>query len=682
MSDPVDAGNLETFRILWLDALINNNENKAAQKQLRTVINHVKTFEDPVDFLHGVRHSTQTDRLVVIVSGRFSHHVIPKIHPLIQVISIYIYCMNKSHYEQHTQSYNKVKAICVELNELVHQIRLDHKNLSIMDDQLPFNIFSMNENDEQSSIELNGQFLYSQLLIDVLMQIKPNEKDKRELITLCRKSYKDNEKELDNVNRFDREYCPSQAITWYTSDCFLYRVLNKALRVQNINILYLFRSVILDINEQLKQAQAQKHIRVYRGQLMSNEELDRLRCSVGKFISINSFFSTSLNRDTTLLFLTTGIYANEHNHDKCFESVLFEIDADPVVVMSNSWNRPFANISTFSEFPSEDEVLFMLGSIFRLDDISYDQSSATVCNTLKTVKIIRMTLCNDQEKDLEQLYTVMKKYFSKAQTNNLLFGKLLVKMGKFNMAENYLCRSLGEFTSNDPSLADLYHLMGMVAGAQDNYNESLEWHRKSLTVCVQACAADHVNIGNSYNSMGIVYRKKGERIRALDSFNAAVSLFEQAHHENHQDMALLYGNIGNIYQEQKKYEDALKFDEKSLAIKTKYFPCVHADIGASYANIGVIYRCLGQYDQALDYYKRSLEIQLKSLPSEHLDIATTCKNIGILYKHKTEWKQALTYFEKASKLFHKLLPLQHPNVTKINTAIQYVSCQLNMQSIL
>ena len=44
------------------------------------------------------------------------------------------------------------------------------------------------------------------------------------------------------------------------------------------------------------------------------------------------------------------------------EQVLFEIDADPQ--LDNI--KPFSNITSFSYFPNEEEVLFMIGSIFRL----------------------------------------------------------------------------------------------------------------------------------------------------------------------------------------------------------------------------------------------------------------------------------------------------------------------------
>jgi hypothetical protein len=65
---------------------------------------------------------------------------------------------------------------------------------------------------------------------------------------------------------------------------FLYRLLNKALRVQNIDLLYLFRFFIRDLGEQLEKNKCTSSIRVYRAQQMSKEEVDILRHSVDEYI--------------------------------------------------------------------------------------------------------------------------------------------------------------------------------------------------------------------------------------------------------------------------------------------------------------------------------------------------------------------------------------------------------------
>ena len=47
---------------------------------------------------------------------------------------------------------------------------------------------------------------------------------------------------------------------------------------------------------------------VYRGQRMSKDELDILKNNIGKYISINTFLSTSTNRNLSLSFINGSIY--------------------------------------------------------------------------------------------------------------------------------------------------------------------------------------------------------------------------------------------------------------------------------------------------------------------------------------------------------------------------------------
>ncbi|CAF4684438.1 unnamed protein product [Rotaria socialis] len=532
---------------------------------------------------------------------------------------------------------------------------------------------------DRSSTELNGEFLHSQLLIDVLIRMKPSQQDKNELLALLKKEYKTNEADLKLVNEFHMAYESATAIWWYTRESFLYRIMNKALRVRNTELIVLFRTVIRDIYEQLLAHQCQKRVTVYRGQVLSIVEYKKLEKSCGSIISLNSFLSTSLNRKIAERFVQQNMHlcaSGDH------VVVVFEIDADPsVVCMKNGNNRrPFAQIDEFSYYCGEEsEVLFMLGSNFRLNQVSHDQSSSLSADATMSI-IIRMTLCSDHDNDLKQLYDHMKNEYNREETNLLSLGDVMLDMGKFDLAGKYYRQWLSELPSNDPSIYALYQRLGMIANAEGEYDASLEWYQKSLEMRMQTRPSDHVNIGNTHNSIGTVHQTKGDRGRALESYNQAVSLFKQAHDENHPKMASFYNNIGNIYQEEKKYFEALDFYEKSLAIWKKHLPPDHPDLGASYNNIGGVHQCLGHYDLALDHYNRSLKIRLKSLPAQHPDIASTYRNMGLVYEYKVELEQALIYMKKAQTIYEVALPLNHPNVVKIKDNVKRVEDKLKIKN--
>jgi len=101
--------NLESFALLWLDAQVDiNEENRQAQKKLRNIINHLKTFDDENDCQQYILSVSPQDRVVFIVSGRLGQIIVPQIHHLRQIISIYIYCINKQANIEWSKNFTKV----------------------------------------------------------------------------------------------------------------------------------------------------------------------------------------------------------------------------------------------------------------------------------------------------------------------------------------------------------------------------------------------------------------------------------------------------------------------------------------------------------------------------------------------------------------------------------------------
>jgi hypothetical protein len=102
--------NLETFSLLWLDENVNLiEENVIAQQKLRTVINQLKTFENYQTCEQYIQQIEDVNSVILIVSGRYGKELIPKIHDLLQLNTIYIYCMNVKLNELWAKDYQKVR---------------------------------------------------------------------------------------------------------------------------------------------------------------------------------------------------------------------------------------------------------------------------------------------------------------------------------------------------------------------------------------------------------------------------------------------------------------------------------------------------------------------------------------------------------------------------------------------
>lgn len=501
-------------------------------------------------------------------------------------------------------------------------------------------VFNLNLPKESSTTGLNGQFLHFQLLIDVLLRLQSSSTDRKDFLAFCQANYADNRYELEIVEEFETNYSSHRAIWWYTRESLVYRVLNKALRTNDIDVLFLMRFFIQDIENQLRSNQYSSSIRVYRSQLISKTELDLLRNSIGQLICMNSFLSTSLNRQRALAFLQSS---------KDYQSILFIIDADP----SLKGIRSFSQITEQSYFPEEDEILFMVGTIFHLVAIDHDEND---------LWIIRMNLCSNEQHQLNEVFNYMRKEYGDNQTNLLSFGKLLWTMGKYSQAEKYFRQLLNQLSENDPLRSYCYRALGNVTDDQGNYDESLVWHFKAIDLMEK----NDPMLAESYNSIACVYDHQDDWRQALKFYKKALNRSKEIYGDEHLTIAVCLNNIACIYAEQGENTRALEYYERVLDIRKKFLPVNHADLGASYNNIGEIYRRMHRYESAIEYLNIAKDIYHLSVRSDHPDQAEVLMNLGLVYQSQGDRQRALDYFTNSSTIYHQVLPSHHPSVRKID----------------
>ena len=100
--------------IVWLDGSVNSTaENVNAQQMFRTPTNHLKTYTDEKECENYIRSVSKDHRIILIVGDRLGSSIVPRIHQLLQVSAIFVYCMDKRN--QHwAKTYKKVSEIPVD----------------------------------------------------------------------------------------------------------------------------------------------------------------------------------------------------------------------------------------------------------------------------------------------------------------------------------------------------------------------------------------------------------------------------------------------------------------------------------------------------------------------------------------------------------------------------------------
>lgn len=640
--------NLETLHLFWLDASVNTSpENIKIQLKLRSIINYLQTFDNIHECKNVINSLSKDDRFALIVSGSFGREIIPHIHNLAQLSLIYVYCMNSKGHKEWTSQFDKIRLVTSNFDKIISQIRSDHQRQMIYDEPLSFLI------SDRSTGAIDGKFLHSQLLIDVLIGMPFSSNAIRELVSYISPTYKENQTDSLVLDEFMQDYSSDKVVWWYSRDSCIYRILNKALRVQDPDILFHYRFFIRDLQKQLQALQCQSRMHVYRGQSISLEEIQMLKKSVGEFISMNSFLSTSIDRQVALSFLPSS---------SKLQRVLFEIDADPKIITT----KPFANIQSLSYFKNEDEVLFMSGSIFQINEVRQDDSG---------IWIIKLQLSSDQNHNLKVLYKHMRGELCKSSISILSYGNVLRVMGKLDHAEKFYHRYLHELSPDHPDVGNCYYNLGLVTQEQGNYQSSLIWFNKALDI--YKTKHDQASIGDVLRSMALVYYCKEDYEEALKFYNEALSIYLPHFGDDHENVGACYDGMGATYGKIKKYRDSLWFKEKAFNIREKHLPADHPDLGQSYTCIGTTYNALGDFMSAIQHFNKSIKIYEKSLPPEHSRFAMTFKNMGITFENMKDFNKAQHYYKKAAEIYHHLFPTDHPDVVDIDAKINEISKYLS-----
>jgi tetratricopeptide (TPR) repeat protein len=629
---------------------------------LRQIVNNVNTFTDADECIDFINDSKE-EKTFMIVSEKFSQIIISIVHDISQVNSVYIFCGNKDRNEELTKEWSKVKGVYTDITSICETLKqgakdCDHNIVSINFVKTPDG--ASNPNLDQ----LDSSFMYTQILKEILLTIDFEQLQIDEFLTYCREQFVGNSAELKNIDKIEKEYHRHQPIWWYTYQCFLYSMLNRALRLMEVDLIIKMGFFLHGLHNHIaalhaEQYTGQNHSNsfvVYRGQGLSQTDFDQLMNTRGGLISFNNFLSTSLDGAVSLAF------AESNQYDPNQIGVLFEITVDPSVS-----SYPFANIQNVSYFKGEKEILFSMHSIFRIGQVKQINEN----NRLWQVDLI---LTSDNDSQLCALTEYRREEIG-GLTGWHRLGHLLIKLGHFNKAEE-LYEILLKQAKDESEKAIIFHYLGQITEQQGKYTEAVMIYEKALEIKRKTLPANHPNLAASYNNMGLVYYSMSEYPKSLSYHEKALEIYQKILPANNPDVATSYHNIGGVYKNMGEYSKALLCRVKAHEICLYTLPANHPDLATSYNNIGAVYNKMNEYSKALSYYKKALEIREKTLPTNHRHLGTSYNNIGGVYKNMGEYSRALSYYECALNILQDLLPYNHPHLLNVIQGIEFLKKKL------
>ena len=657
---------VQNVLLIWLDSNIDENSSDCQNTitHLRGAVNYVNIFtdvEECIQFLYDMGN----EKACMVISGALGQHIMPRVHDLSQIDSIFIFCGNKTYHEGWTKNwpkikdvYTEIKPICDALTKAAQQCEQNAVSISIMDGSDTLSKKSLNQ--------LDPSFMYTQIMKEILLTIYFEQQHIDQFIQHCGQALSGNPSQLQKVNQLAETYRKKTPIWWYTSECFLYPMLNRALRMMNADLMVKLGFFISDLHCQIQELHreefgnhgSKQKFTVYRGQCMESKDFEKMATSKDGLISFNCFLSTSRDREVSLVFAESALSNLQ------LMGVLFVMTIDPALP-----DTPFASVDKVGAMGNqEDEVLFSMNTVFRIGQIEQLGDHPRLFR-------VELSMISEKDNDLRQLMDRIREETFPKEDGWSRLGAVLWKMGESTKAQQVF-EVLLQQTTDESARGPIYHQLGVMATDLGQYNEAIGYYEKSIRIEEKQNPCNHQNLANSYSSIGIVYHSIDDYPKALSSHEKALAIQQQSLPPTHSDLASSYNNIGNVYGRMGDYPKALSYYEKDQAILKQSLPPTHPDLAMSYNNIGLVYYGMGDYPKALSSHKKALNIRQQSLPPTHPDLASSYNNMGIVHETMESFSKAHSCYERAVDIAQCSLPSEHPHLQSYRNKLSQIKKKL------
>jgi hypothetical protein len=217
-----------------------------------------------------------------------------------------------------------------------------------------------------------------------------------------------------NIHDFIEHYLPDFSIRYYTCESFIFTSINDAFQLsENLDYLIKLRMIITDLHNMLRFKLGDLVLDAsttdetfYKAEIMSRDKLHLLKQGIHKYITFQSFLSTTTNKSRALNLINK----TEIDHKK--QAIVLY-----VIEMNNEndvqqFVQPLANITFISCTSDESKMMFSIGQIFRIRSM--------IQNEMTRVWTVYLQVLRKSE--TEHLTNLTNYYLSKIVQKNTFYN--------------------------------------------------------------------------------------------------------------------------------------------------------------------------------------------------------------------------------------------------------------------
>ncbi|CAF4193867.1 unnamed protein product, partial [Rotaria sordida] len=474
--------------------------------------------------------------------------------------------------------------------------------------------------------------IWFQLFIDVIQYLTLDNKAKEEMLRVCRCYYQNNSQMLNLIDKFDKTYHVDKCINWYTKQSFVYELINKALRTEDIEQLYTFRYYIVDLSKKLVEkcknikANNDEILYLYRGTKINREEVEKFKLR-----------TTNEGREVVMKYIEENRREMEYESPKMMVGILLK--------RIGKYKESLQYFMNLLENPGEENVAYIHNRIgialrnerkYHHKQREFDQAIVYYRQALSIIE----NESDNMNRLIAELYGSM--------------GRTYLGKGDCKEALSYQEKALEKRQSCLPSyhylLAFSYVDIAKIFFFQQKYVQALEWNRKALEFRQKYLLPDHVNTAFSLYYVGKMCYKIGKSEEARDYYLKSIEMTKKCLPVSQQhtipkileDIASTYGY---------KSETALNYRLEALKVQQQLTSINYSYLAYIHDNIARTYKSMDKKADSLQFYEQALQIRKENLPTDAFRLFNNFNNLASLYEEMGDVKSALTHYHEALKIY-------------------------------
>ncbi|WP_430411420.1 CHAT domain-containing protein [Kordia sp.] len=200
------------------------------------------------------------------------------------------------------------------------------------------------------------------------------------------------------------------------------------------------------------------------------------------------------------------------------------------------------------------------------------------------------------------------------------------------------------YKNNHPYFGKVYNNFGLIYSVKEEFNESLEYYNKALSVSIHNYGVDnHAEQVRIHFNIGTIYQRKGLKEKALFHTKKTLDLGTKFYGANHPKMFFPYSQLGTIYGDEK----GIPYLKKALNIALSAPKVNYVMVSYLYEYLSQVYYTIKNYEEALVYNEKSLEIRRKIHGEKNIHTIRNYNNIAKIHAAMKNFDKALLFNEKA-----------------------------------